>query len=29
MLQRELGHSGIANPDKGYATEMLAWVEMG
>lgn len=28
MLQRELGHRGIANPDKGYATEMLAWVEM-
>ncbi|MFD1380632.1 DEAD/DEAH box helicase [Fodinicurvata halophila] len=28
MLQRELGHRGIANPDKGYSTEMLAWVEM-
>lgn len=28
MLQRELGHRGIANPDKGYATEMLAWIEM-
>lgn len=28
MLQRELGHRGIANPDKGYATDMLAWVEM-
>lgn len=29
MLHRELGHRGIANPDKGYSTEMLAWVELG
>jgi hypothetical protein len=27
-LQRELGYRGIANPDTGYATELLAWVEI-
>ena len=27
-LQRELGYRGIANPDTGYATEILAWVEV-
>ena len=27
MLQRELGHRGIAKPDKGYSTEMLVWIE--
>ena len=27
-LQRELGYRGIANPDTGYATELLAWVEV-
>lgn len=28
MLQRELGHRGIANPEKGYSTELLVWVEV-
>lgn len=28
MLQRELGHRGIATMDKGYATELIAWLEM-
>lgn len=27
-LQRELGHRGIASPEKGYSTELLAWIEM-
>jgi superfamily II DNA or RNA helicase len=27
-LQRELAHRGIAARDKGYSTEMLAWVEV-
>lgn len=26
-LQRELGHRGIASPEKGYSTELLAWLE--
>ncbi|RLA42689.1 MAG: helicase, partial [Gammaproteobacteria bacterium] len=28
-LQREIGHRGIANPETGYSTELLAWVEVG
>lgn len=28
-LQRELGHRGIAAADKGYATELLSWIEVG
>jgi hypothetical protein len=28
MLQRELGHRGIAAADKGYATELLCWIEV-
>lgn len=28
-LQRELSYRGIANPERGYATELLAWVEIG
>ena len=28
MLQRELGHRGIAGNGGGYASEMLAWVEL-
>jgi hypothetical protein len=27
-LQRELLHRGIASPEKGYSTELLAWVEI-
>ncbi len=27
-LQRELGYRGIANPDRGYSNELLAWVEL-
>lgn len=27
-LQRELGHRGIAAADKGYATELLSWIEV-
>jgi len=27
-LQRELGHRGIANPETGYSTELLAWIEI-
>jgi hypothetical protein len=27
-LQRELGYRGIASPEKGYSTELLAWVEL-
>ncbi|MFH1636166.1 MAG: helicase [Chloroflexota bacterium] len=27
-LQRELRHRGIASPEKGYSTELLAWVEI-
>lgn len=27
-LQRELGHRGIAALDKGYATELVGWVEV-
>jgi len=27
-LQRELSHRGIATRDKGYSTEILAWVEL-
>ncbi len=27
-LQREIGHRGIANPEIGYTTELLAWVEV-
>ena len=27
-LQRELGHRGIAAMDKGYATELVGWVEV-
>ncbi len=27
-LQREIGHRGIANPETGYSTELLAWVEV-
>jgi hypothetical protein len=27
-LQRELGHRGIAERDKGYATELVGWVEV-
>jgi len=26
-LQRELGHRGIASPEKGYSIELLAWLE--
>ena len=26
-LQRELGYRGIASPEMGYSTELLAWVE--
>jgi hypothetical protein len=28
MLQRELDHRGIANPDQGYSSEMVAWIEL-
>ncbi len=27
-LQRELGYRGIATPEKGYSTELLAWIEV-
>lgn len=27
-LQRELGHRGIAAMDKGYATELVSWIEV-
>lgn len=27
-LRRELGHRGIATVDKGYSTELVAWVEI-
>ncbi len=27
-LQRELGYRGIASPEKGYSTELLAWIEI-
>ncbi|MCW8905968.1 MAG: SNF2-related protein [Sedimenticola sp.] len=27
-LQRELGYRGIASPEKGYSTELLAWIEL-
>ena len=27
-LQRELSHRGIATPEIGYSTELLAWVEV-
>ena len=27
-LQRELGYRSIASPEKGYSTELLAWVEV-
>jgi hypothetical protein len=27
-LQRELGHRGIAAMDKGYATELVGWIEV-
>ena len=27
-LQRELDYRGIASPEKGYSTELLAWVEV-
>jgi len=27
-LQRELGYRGIASPERGYSTELLAWVEV-
>jgi len=28
-LQRELGHRRIASPERGYSTELLAWIEVG
>ncbi len=28
-LQRELGYRGIASPEKGYSSELLAWLEIG
>ncbi len=28
-LQRELGYRGIASPEKGYSSELLAWIELG
>ncbi|MCM8857683.1 MAG: DEAD/DEAH box helicase family protein [Candidatus Thiodiazotropha sp.] len=27
-LQRELGYRGVASPERGYSTELLAWVEV-
>jgi len=27
-LQREIGYRGIASPESGYSTELLAWVEL-
>ncbi|WP_348826918.1 SNF2-related protein [Halomonas sp. RT37] len=27
-LQRELKHRGVASPDKGYSTELLAWIDV-
>ena len=27
-LQRELAYRGIASPEKGYSSELLAWVEV-
>ncbi|NCC28801.1 MAG: hypothetical protein EOM22_11820, partial [Gammaproteobacteria bacterium] len=27
-LQRELSYRGIASPEKGYASELVAWVEV-
>jgi len=27
-LHRELGYRGVVTPEKGYSTELIAWVEM-
>jgi len=28
-LQRELDYRGIASPESGFSTELLAWIEVG